>query len=39
LIKHNNDLKELMLEQSKQFADQQTQILEAIRIGVSNNNK
>jgi hypothetical protein len=40
LIKHNNDLKELMMEQSKQFAEQQTQILEAIRVGVvSNNNK
>ena len=40
LIKHNNDLKELMMEQSKQFAEQQAQILEAIRIGiVSNNNK
>jgi hypothetical protein len=40
LIKHNNDLKELMMEQSKQFAEQQTQILEAIRVCVvSNNNK
>ena len=40
LIKHNNDLKELMMEQSKQFAEQQTQILEAIRVGVvGNNNK
>ena len=39
LIKHNQEFKELMMDQSKQFAEQQTQILQAIRDSISNNNK
>lgn len=39
LIKQNQDFKQLMMEQSKQFAEQQTQLLEAIRVGIGNHNK
>jgi hypothetical protein len=39
LIKQNQDFKQLMMEQSKQFAEQQTQILQAIRVGIGNNAK
>ena len=39
LIKQNQDFKQLMMEQSKQFAEQQTQILQVIRVGIGNNTK
>ena len=39
LIKQNQDFKQLMMEQSKQFAEQQTQLLEAIRVGIGNHNE